>query len=82
MVIAISADNAYLNLGVSDTPCNRHLEGSNLAFLDSHVKRFDAGRIKGDGFQTGGTGPASKIGGGPAKSQVTSYALGSLGMTK
>jgi prepilin-type N-terminal cleavage/methylation domain-containing protein/prepilin-type processing-associated H-X9-DG protein len=36
----------------------RHLDGSNVAFLDGHVKWYRPERIKSDYFQTGGIAPA------------------------
>ena len=47
-----STDDAYLTLtnGISA----RHLEGSNVAFLDSHVKWFRSAKIRSDNYQTGG----------------------------
>ncbi len=37
----------------------RHLEGSNVAFLDGHVKWYRVDKIKADNYQTGGVAPAT-----------------------
>ena len=36
----------------------RHLDGSNLLFLDGHVKWYRTEKIRSDGYQIGGKGPA------------------------
>jgi prepilin-type N-terminal cleavage/methylation domain-containing protein/prepilin-type processing-associated H-X9-DG protein len=53
-----STDDAYFNLEVGNTFSKRHLEGSNLLFLDGHVKWYRPERMIQDGYQIGGTGPA------------------------
>lgn len=37
---------------------SRHLDGSNLLFLDGHVKWYRVDKIRTDGYQIGGKGPA------------------------
>ena len=57
-----STDDGFQLLGNGGTVGNdftaRHLEGSNLAFLDGHVKWYRVAKIKADGYPIGGTGPA------------------------
>ncbi len=54
-----STDDAFLYLN-SNTNfySTRHFDGSNLLFLDGHVKWFLQSKIISDGYAIGGTGPA------------------------
>ena len=53
-----STDDAFLYVNNNDFT-KRHLEGSNVAFLDGHVKWFRVEKIKSDHYQTGGITPVS-----------------------
>ncbi len=59
-----STDDGFQLLGSSTSSVTsndfsaRHLEGSNLAFLDGHVKWFRVAKIKADGYAIGGAGAA------------------------
>ncbi len=53
-----STDDAFLFINTNDFT-SRHLDGSNIAFLDGHVKWFRVEKIKSDRFQTGGITPVS-----------------------
>jgi prepilin-type N-terminal cleavage/methylation domain-containing protein/prepilin-type processing-associated H-X9-DG protein len=53
-----TTDDGFLLMSAGTTSNDftaRHLEGSNLAFLDGHVKWFKVSKIKADGYQIGGT---------------------------
>jgi prepilin-type N-terminal cleavage/methylation domain-containing protein/prepilin-type processing-associated H-X9-DG protein len=53
-----TTDDGFLLMSASNNSNDftaRHLEGSNLAFLDGHVKWFKVSKIKADGYQIGGT---------------------------
>jgi prepilin-type N-terminal cleavage/methylation domain-containing protein/prepilin-type processing-associated H-X9-DG protein len=57
---AVSTDDGYQLLegsGSNNDFSARHLEGSNVAFLDGHVKWYRVEKIKADGYQIGGVGP-------------------------
>lgn len=55
-----STDDAYIHLQTAaNSHSTRHFEGSNLAFLDGHVKWLRADKISADGYAIGGTGPAT-----------------------
>ncbi|MBW3635356.1 MAG: type II secretion system GspH family protein [Armatimonadetes bacterium] len=54
-----STDDGFLSMGADNDFTARHLEGSNLAFMDGHIKWFRVAKIKSDGFQIGGTGPVT-----------------------
>lgn len=56
---AKSTDDGFLSVGAGNDFTARHLEGSNLGFLDGHVKWVRVAEIKADGFQIGGTGPVT-----------------------
>jgi prepilin-type N-terminal cleavage/methylation domain-containing protein/prepilin-type processing-associated H-X9-DG protein len=50
-----STDDGYYNpFSANEGLSNRHLEGSNLAFLDGHVKFYRVDSMKANGFFTGG----------------------------
>jgi prepilin-type N-terminal cleavage/methylation domain-containing protein/prepilin-type processing-associated H-X9-DG protein len=49
-------DDGYFSLRAGNQFTNRHLEGSNLAFMDGHVKWYRSDKIRSDGYQIGGTG--------------------------
>ena len=54
-----STDDAYLSLGSStNSYSKRHFDGSNLLFLDGHVKFYKQEKIISDGYAIGGIGPA------------------------
>lgn len=57
----LSTDDAYLLLsGTSGNDFTaRHLDGSNLLFLDGHVKWYRVDKIKTDGYQIGGAAPVT-----------------------
>ena len=57
---SVSTDDAYQALASSNDFTARHLEGSNVAFVDGHVKWFRVNKIFADGYQIGGTGPAKQ----------------------
>jgi prepilin-type processing-associated H-X9-DG protein len=50
-----STDDGYMSLGNAFS--SRHLDGSNLLFLDGHVKWYRPEKVKTDGFQIGATAP-------------------------
>jgi prepilin-type N-terminal cleavage/methylation domain-containing protein/prepilin-type processing-associated H-X9-DG protein len=50
-----STDDAYLTVG--NDISTRHFDGSNLGFMDGHVKFYRRDRIYADGYQIGGTAP-------------------------
>ena len=50
-----SSDDGYQLIG-ANTFSDRHLEGSNVAFIDGHVKFFRTEKIITDQLQTGGSG--------------------------
>ena len=54
---SISTDDAYQSLGAGNDFTARHLEGSNVAFLDGHVKWYRVAKIKADGYAIGGASP-------------------------
>lgn len=49
-----TTDDGYQQFG-DNSFTDRHLEGSNIGFVDGHVKWYKASRITTDGYQTGGT---------------------------
>lgn len=53
-----STDDGYLNISVSNRFSTRHFGGSDIVFMDGHVKWFTTEQIVKNGFQIGGTGPA------------------------
>ena len=53
-----STNDGYFFQQQSDTLSRRHLEGSNLLFMDGHVKFYRPERVRADGFAIGGTGAA------------------------
>ena len=57
-----TTDDGFQLLGTSTVAGNdfsaRHLEGSNLAFLDGHVKWYRVAKIKADGYAIGGVAAA------------------------
>lgn len=57
---AASTDDGYINLQVGNELSRRHAEGSNIAFLDSHVKWFRPETALQRGFLLGGTRPAQR----------------------
>jgi prepilin-type N-terminal cleavage/methylation domain-containing protein/prepilin-type processing-associated H-X9-DG protein len=52
-----STDDAYYVVSAPNFLSTRHLEGSNLAFLDGHVKWYRPERAQADGFAAGGARP-------------------------
>ena len=52
-----STDDGYMSLG--NVFSARHLEGSNLLFLDGHVKWYRPEKVKADGFQIGALSPVT-----------------------
>ena len=52
-----STDDAYLTIG--NFISGRHFDGSNIAFLDGHVKFLKVARIRADNLATGGVAPAT-----------------------
>ena len=52
-----STDDGYLL--VTNGISNRHLGGSNIAFLDGHVKWYRPDVVKNEGFQIGGSAPVT-----------------------
>jgi len=54
-----STDDAFLSMGADNDITARHLDGSNVAFLDGHVKWFKVSKIRADGYQIGGVGPVT-----------------------
>ena len=57
-----STDDGYFSLPASNEFSTRHLGGSNLAFLDGHVKFYRPEKVRADGFQIGGAGPVGRGG--------------------
>jgi prepilin-type N-terminal cleavage/methylation domain-containing protein/prepilin-type processing-associated H-X9-DG protein len=53
-----STDDAYYSLPSNNKLTARHLGGSNLTFLDGHVKWFRHEKVLADGYPIGGTGPS------------------------
>jgi len=53
-----STDDGFLSLAATNMFAMRHFDGSNLLFLDGHVKWLKNEKIAADGYQIGGTGPA------------------------
>ena len=51
-----STDDAYLT--IANAISGRHFDGSNIAFLDGHVKFLKVARIRADNLATGGVPPA------------------------
>ena len=54
-----ATDDAYQDLAAGNALSVRHLEGSDVLFLDGHVKWFRPAKIWADGYQIGGTGPVT-----------------------
>ena len=56
-----STDDAYLTTGtpIGNAISGRHFDGSNVAFLDGHVKFLKVARIRADNLFTGGVAPAT-----------------------
>ena len=55
-----TTDDGFQLFGTSGNDFTaRHLEGSNLAFMDGHVKWYRVAKIKTDYYQTGGVAPAT-----------------------
>jgi prepilin-type N-terminal cleavage/methylation domain-containing protein/prepilin-type processing-associated H-X9-DG protein len=53
-----STDDAFIYLpDKSNYLSTRHLDGSNLTFIDGHVKWYRPEKVFADGYQIGGTGP-------------------------
>jgi prepilin-type N-terminal cleavage/methylation domain-containing protein/prepilin-type processing-associated H-X9-DG protein len=53
--VTTTTDDAYIHKATASNDFSgRHLEGSNIAFLDGHVKWFRSQKIKTDNLQTGG----------------------------
>ncbi len=52
-----STDDAYLTIGNSIS--GRHFDGSNVAFLDGHVKFLKVARMRADNVFTGGVAPVT-----------------------
>ena len=52
-----STDDGYFALFAGNAFSTRHLEGSDLVFLDGHVKWYRPEKIYADGYITGGNGP-------------------------
>lgn len=53
-----TTDDGYQSLVANNQLSDRHLDGSNLAFLDGHVKWYRPEKAFADGYQIGATGPA------------------------
>ena len=49
-----STDDGFFNFGAANTLAERHFNGSNMLFLDGHVKWYRNGKILADNFLTGG----------------------------
>jgi prepilin-type processing-associated H-X9-DG protein len=49
-----STDDAYFNYGVTNVFAQRHFDGSNILFMDGHVKWHRNEKITGSNFVTGG----------------------------
>ena len=54
-----TTDDGYLTMGAGNDFSARHLDGSNLAFMDGHVKWYRVDKIKADRYYTGGITPAT-----------------------
>jgi len=54
-LLQTSTDDGFINVAFYHSFSPRHLDGSNLLFLDGHVKWFRPDKIKSDGYQVGGT---------------------------
>ena len=52
-----SSDDGFLSLPYANHVAKRHSGGSNLLFLDHHVKWFPYEKIYADGYQVGGNTP-------------------------
>ncbi len=52
-----STDDGFLSLPYGNYFARRHSDGSNLLFLDNHVKWFKHEKIATDGYQIGATAP-------------------------
>ncbi|MBV9868687.1 MAG: DUF1559 domain-containing protein [Abitibacteriaceae bacterium] len=53
-----STDDGYLNISVANKFSTRHFNGSDIVFVDGHVKWYTTDQIVKAGFQIGGTAPA------------------------
>jgi len=53
--LGFTSDDGYQLIN-ANTFSDRHLGGSNVAFMDGHVKFFQVGKIASDQLQTGGNG--------------------------
>ncbi|MDF2441358.1 MAG: hypothetical protein JWN98_2342, partial [Abditibacteriota bacterium] len=53
-----TTDDGYQSLAANNHLSARHLDGSNIAFLDGHVKWYRPEKAFADGYQIGATGPA------------------------
>jgi len=51
-------DDGYLSYLSSNQMSARHLGGTNISFVDGHVKWYQVATVQNDGFQIGATGPA------------------------
>jgi prepilin-type N-terminal cleavage/methylation domain-containing protein/prepilin-type processing-associated H-X9-DG protein len=54
-----TTDDGFLSLPAGNHFARRHFNGSNLLFLDGHVKWMPHEKISADGYQIGGTGPVT-----------------------
>ena len=54
-----STDDGYFALFAGNSFSTRHLDGSDLVFLDGHVKWYRPEKVFADGYQIGGSGPAA-----------------------
>jgi prepilin-type processing-associated H-X9-DG protein len=54
-----STDDGFMSLPYANHHTKRHSGGSNLLFLDNHVKWFPYAKIYADGYQVGGSAPLS-----------------------
>ncbi len=53
-----STDDGYFQLEGTNALSARHLESSNLLFVDGHVKSYRPDKVRADGFPIGGTAAA------------------------